>query len=177
MKIWNVPIESLPDRYSADWNKWFPAEFARLGVQFETIYPEPLSDKIRDGSFLDVCGTNYFKAGQLKLLMEKFYQGEVGSGDVVFFHDLWFPGIEMLAYVRQGLGLDFKICGILHAGTYDPHDFLSKRGMGSWGESLENCWFNFIDKIFVATKFHKGLILQSRFLSRDGVRATTVFVG
>ena len=46
-------------------------------------------------------------------------------------------GLEMLAYVRDGLGLKFKIVGILHAGTYDPHDFLTQKGMASWGRPLE----------------------------------------
>ncbi|MBU0778305.1 hypothetical protein KKH23_10060 [Patescibacteria group bacterium] len=162
MKIWNVPIESLEERYSKSWNAWFPSVFDFHEIVFETIYPMPLSDKIRDGAFLDICGTNYFKASQLAILMKKIYDGEIVRGDIIFLQDLWFPGLEMLQYCRQGLPLDFKICGILHAGTYDPFDFLSKCGMGAWGKNLENCWFNFVDKIFVATQFHKMLIHSHR---------------
>ena len=171
MKIFNVPIESLEERYSAQWNKWFPEQFNLHGIAYETIYPDTLTDKIKDGSFLDVCGTNYFKAGQLKILTEKLYHREIKDGDVVFFHDLWFPGIEMLQYIRQGIGLKFKICGILHAGTYDPYDFLSKKGMGSWGEHIENAWFDFIDEIYVATEFHKFL-LTKRMIDRNKIIVT-----
>lgn len=170
--LYNIPIESLEERYSADWNIWFPNEFKRLGIEFETIYSDTLTDVIKDGSFLDVCGTNYFKAGQLKILTKKLFTGEIKDGDVLFFHDLWFPGIEMLQYIRQGKKVDFSICGILHAGTYDPYDFLSKNGMGQWGEHLENAWFNFFDKIFVATQFHKKLICRFRIVDDRKIMVT-----
>jgi hypothetical protein len=172
MKIWNIPIESLEERYSKSWNEYFPVAFEEADVEFETIYPEPLSDKIRDGSFLDICGTNYFKALQLVTLSKKLYDGEIKAGDIIFVQDLWFPGLEGLAYIRQGLNLDFKICGILHAGTYDPHDFLTKCGMKSWGRHLEVCWFDFVDKIFVATNFHKELIYQNRRVDYEKIVVT-----
>ncbi|MFA5355247.1 MAG: hypothetical protein WC302_00715 [Candidatus Paceibacterota bacterium] len=160
--IINVPIESLEERYSKQWNEWFPRVFEELDELYFCVYPKPLSDKIRDGSFLDVCATNYFKANQLAGLCQALYNGRIHSGDVIFFHDLWFPGLEMLAYIRDGLGIDFKICGILHAGTYDPFDFVSKKGMGRWGKNLEESWFSFVDEIFVATRYHRDLIYQSR---------------
>lgn len=172
MTIFNVPIESLEERYSQQWNEWFPLQFDFYNVKYENIYPDTLTDKIRDGSFLDVCGTNYFKAGQLKILCQKLFNGEIRNKDVIFFHDLWFPGLEMLQYIRQGMGIDFKICGILHAGTYDPYDFISKKGMEPWGHLLEDSWFSFIDKIFVATRFHKKLILSSRNCSPDKIEVT-----
>ena len=72
MKIFNVPIESLEERYSEQWNIWFPKEFKRLNIDFETIYPTPLSDKIEQGAFLDVIGTNYFKSMQLARISRLF---------------------------------------------------------------------------------------------------------
>jgi len=170
--LYNIPIESLEERYSADWNIWFPREFRNFNIEFKTIYPDTLTEVIKDGSFLDVCGTNYFKAGQLKILTKKLFTGEIKDGDVLFFHDLWFPGLEMLQYIRQGKGVDFKIYGILHAGTYDPYDFLSKKGMRPWGKDLENSWFKFIDKIFVATQFHKDLIILSRNIDPEKIVVT-----
>lgn len=172
MRIINVPIESLEERYSAQWNKWFPEAFVDMGIEFEYIHPLPLTDKIRNGSFLDVCGTNYFKSRQLSILYEKLYNGEIRKGDIIFFHDLWCPGLEGLQYIRQGMNLDFKICGILHAGTYDPYDFLSKRGMLPWGVYLENCWFKFVDQIYVATEFHKKLIVSKRRIDPDKIKIT-----
>lgn len=162
MKIWNVPIESLEERYSADWNHWFPKVFEENNVEYETVYGDELTNKIEQGAFLDVIGTNYFKASQIQKLCKLLYDGKIKDGDIIFFHDLWFPGIESLAYIRDALNLKFKIVGILHAGTWDNQDFLSKKGMTKWASYLEESWFNFIDTIFVATEFHKNLILQER---------------
>ena len=170
--VYNVPIESLEERYSAQWNIWFPNEFQKKKTQYKTLYGETLVDEIRDGSFLDVCGTNHFKASQLMQLTELLFIGEIKAGDVVFFHNLWFPGLEMLQYIRQGINIDFKLCGILHAGTYDPHDFLAKKGMSYWGKKLEEAWFSFVDKIFVATHFHKKLLLENRIVSPEKIVVT-----
>lgn len=169
--LFNIPIESLEERYSKQWNTWFP-KVLKPCIEYTTIYGKPLTNIIEIGSFLDVYSTNYFKASQLQEIVRLCYAGEVRDGDIFFFHDLWFPGIEMLAYIRDGVGIDFKICGILHAGTYDPYDFLSQKHMDIWGEDLENSWFKIIDKIFVATHFHKNLLYTTRKISYDNIHVT-----
>lgn len=162
----NIPIESLEERYSAQWNRWFPEEFNRHHVLFHTVEGAPLSNKITQGAFLDVISTNHFKASQLQDVTRLLWRREVGDGDTFFFHDLWFPGLEMLAYIRDGLDLDFSICGIMHAGSYDPFDFLTKKGMGRWAEELEKSWLRLVDRVFVATHFHRDLLISQR-LSYD----------
>ena len=170
--LYNIPIESLEERYSAQWNTWFPREFKRHGVDWILMYGHTLSDKIREGAFLDVISTNYFKADQLKLIIMYFNQNKIKDGDIFFFHDLWFPGIEMLAYVRDALGIDFKIYGCLHAGTWDEYDFLYRMGMRDWGKHVENGWFKFIDGIFVATDFHKNLITYKNLVEERKIHVT-----
>jgi hypothetical protein len=172
MKIINIPIENIKERYSEKWNKWFPNEFKKLNINYLTIMPDQLNNTITKGSFLDVYGTNYFKAAQLQQIIKLIYNNIIIDDDILFFHDLWFPGLEMLQYIRQGADKKFKICGILHAGTYDHFDFLFKKGMSYWGKNLENVWFSFIDKIFVATEFHKKLILKNRKVSEKKIIVT-----
>jgi len=162
MKIILVPIEPFEERYSIQWSRWFKESISNLDIPYIEICPEPLKSYRETGAFLDVVGTNYFKATQLQMICDLIDRGEIESGDVFLFHDLWFPGIEMLAYIRDGMGMDFKITGCLHAGTWDPWDFLSRRNMGRWGTLLEESWFKFIDAVFVATEFHKEMI-QSYF--------------
>ncbi|MFH1506334.1 MAG: hypothetical protein ABIE94_05105, partial [archaeon] len=157
-----IPIEPLIERYSANWLRWFPKEFDRLGINYVMINPRPLSDKIRDGSFLDISGTHYYKAMQLAEISRMIYNYQITDNDVFFIADAWYSGIEALAYMRDGLGLDFKIAGILFAGTYDPNDFLTKKGMEYWGKDLENSWLRIYDKIFVGSDFHKRLICSTR---------------
>ena len=159
MHLVNVPIESLTDRYSAHWNEHFPRVFAAEQVSYETIYPaSDFHSTVVSGQFLNVVSTNRFKAEQLSLICQKFERGEITDDTVFFFHDLWFPGLEMLFYIRDGLGMNFKVAGMLHAGTYDKHDFLAKQGMGRWAEKIEASWFAEVDALFVATQFHATLL-------------------
>jgi hypothetical protein len=173
MRFYIIPIEPLEERYSSQWALWFENYFSQQKRHdYEFIKGDTLTNSIIDGSFLDVCGTNFYKASQLQKICKIIHNNKPDKNTVFFFHDLWFPGIEMLAYMRQGLSLDFKIAGCLHAGTYDQYDFLYKAGMKTWGKSLEESWFNFIDKIFVATNFHKKMILKNRCANQKKIIVT-----
>jgi len=54
-----------------------------------------------------------------------------------------------------------KICGCLHAGSYDNHDFLTRKGMKPWAFPLENSILTIADLVFVATNYHKRLISEN----------------
>lgn len=160
MKIFHIPIEPYETRYTADWIQQFEREFKLHDVEYETILGSTFSNKVTIGGVLDACGTHVYKFSQLQKLITKLNANEVKDGDVIFFADLWFPGIESLFYIRNMLNINFKICGIFHAGTYDTHDFTYRNNMRNWGKWLEAGWFSEIDKIFVATNFHKQLLLK-----------------
>lgn len=165
MILLNVPIEPLEERYSVQWDRWFKDAFAQEEA-FTTIniYGGSTSGKINSGSFLDVVETNVYKLVQLMKILDFLKNVKKDEKVVIFFHDLWFPGLESIAYVRDGLGLkNLKICGCLHAGSYDEYDFLARKGMEVWARNIELGWFNgIIDKIFVATKFHRNLLIETR---------------
>jgi len=162
-KLFVVPIEPLEERYSAQWASWFQKELSNRPIPFEFIEGEPLGDTIEHGAFLDVVGTNAYKASQLRKICQMIHDGRIKNKDVLLFHDLWFPGLEMLFYIRDGLNMDLRIYGCLHAGTYDPHDFLTKQGMERWALNSELSWFNEVDGIFLATKFHQSLLTRRRY--------------
>lgn len=175
-RLYVVPIEPLEERYSKQWLAWTQQELEKLiPGRFNVIIPAKWHmnyRKIERGAFLDVCKTHVFKFAQLQILSQMLTKGDIKDGDVIWFHDMWFPGLEALAYMRQGVGIDFKIAGCLHAGTYDPHDFLTKKGMGPWAKPLENCWLELVDMIFVATNFHKTMLTQSRYVNPAKVHVT-----
>ena len=172
-KVINIPIEPLEDRYSTQWDGWFKSAFALEAFETITVYGTSTSGKINIGSFLDVFETNQYKLSQLQSIIEILKSMPTDEHIVLFFHDLWFPGLETIAYLRQGVGFtNLKICGCLHAGTYDPFDFLTKKGMEAWGKKLEESWFVFIDKIFVATKFHKELLTINRDIHPSKIQVT-----
>lgn len=157
--LYIFPIEPLEERYSADWLKWTEKWAKEKHIDHFIVHSqEKAYGKITKGQFLDCTGTNIYKAEQLRTIMRIFDDGYVRDGDIFWTHDLWFPGIEMLAYVRDAVGVKIKIYGMLHAGTYDPHDFITQCGMEKWGRHLERAWLEMVDGVFVATHFHKKLI-------------------
>ena len=163
-KLFYLPIEPYETRYTADWVEQFENEFRKNNVECETILGTNVTSKINNGCVLDACGTHIYKFSQLDNLIDKINRGEVTSGDIIFVADLWFPGLESLFYIRNMTKIDFKIVGILHAGTYDKYDFTVRNGMRQWGRYLEASWLTEIDLIFVATNFHKELILSNSIL-------------
>jgi len=172
-KIILVPIEPLDARYSIQWLAWFTKVITE-DSRFDLIVvdPEPLTTDIESGAFLDVVGTNYYKAAQIQELCKLIYAGTITEDDTILLLDGWFPGVEALAYMRDGLQRNFKIAGCFHAGTYDASDFISKMGMGVWGEDLENCWFSMYDSVFVATEYHKDLICYNRKVNPYKIHVT-----
>jgi len=160
LKVIDVPIEPIPQRYSADWTKWFPNAYAAEGIEFMQVRPHNAATgyQIKRGEFLDVYNTNEWKLSQGALLMAVTEDWGDLDETVFFFHDLWNPVVLNLAYVRSGMNLPFKIAGILHAGTWDPWDFLTRRGMGKWARGFEQSLLAATDKVFVATEYHRALI-------------------
>lgn len=171
-RIIDVPIESLEDRYSADWQKWFADEYRKAKVKWSRINPKPLTYMIHHGSFLDVCGTNFYKSEQARIISHIMSYGKFTDDDVFLFHDLWHPGLISLAYMRDALGLRFKIVGCLHAGSYDRYDFLYKKNMDYWAEPFENAILTIADKIFVATAFHKNMLIERRDVAAKKIIVT-----
>ena len=169
-----VPIEPIESRYSTQWNDWFQCYFISQSMCYLIVNADPslAGGKINQGQFLDVIGTNHYKAPQLQSLCNLIHNGHITDGDVIFFEDYWFPGIEMLFYIRDGAGIDFKITGMLHAGTWDKYDFLSKQHMGLWARGIEFAWLKQADALFVATHFHKALIEKYFAVPFDNIRIT-----
>jgi len=171
-KIVNLPLEKLEQRYTSEWRIWFE-QYMKPHV---TIDGTAITSKIEDGAFLDICGTNYFKMTQLSETVNFIRTNKKDPNrmrDYIFFtHDVWHCGIEALAYIRDGLGLKFKIAGCLHAGTYDKFDFITMKGMGYWGKDYENSLFRIFDYIFVATEWHKRQLIHSRDVEPNKVHVT-----
>jgi glycosyltransferase involved in cell wall biosynthesis len=156
-----LPLEPLEERYTVDWARWFPAVFEDMHVPFYQIQGDVLTSSIETGSVLDAHGTNYWKMTQMARLIKAWYEGKVVDGDTLLFADLWHPGIEAVAYIRNLTGENVKIAGVLHAGTYDPSDFTTRVGMDTWGRALERSWFTIYDRVFVGSQYHKDLIAQA----------------
>ena len=160
MKIWHLPIEVIPTRYTVDWVEDFETAFKKYDIKFETIgdtKPRP----IVTGSVLDAYATSRYKLGQVHTMVQHIQQGDVQDGDVILLADGWFPGVEALMYIRALSKRKFYLAAVFHAGSYDPHDFVSRARMRQWAQWQELAWFNGLDLIFVATQYHKDIIVMN----------------
>lgn len=159
MKVWLLPIEPVTLRYSADWERWVTKHLQRLGHAVVSVCPAQEPDGvIRNGEFLDAIDTNVFKMEQMAAMLRLVQEGAVDDGDVVLFLDAWNPALLSLVYARQALGKAFRIAGYVHAGTWDPHDFLTRVGMGTWAHDFEASLFRALDVALVGSAFHARLI-------------------
>lgn len=171
-KLIVLPLEPLEERYTKLWYEWFAKDFERLGIDYAYVDGNILTDKIETGSVLDAHGTNYWKLTQLAKVVRGMYDGSIGEGDTIFDFDLWHTGLECIPYINALTKKKINVTGIFHAGTYDHADFTFLNGMEPWGEHLENAWFNFIDAVFVGSKYHKELISKNRNVDTNKVHVT-----
>lgn len=158
-----VTIEPQPYRYSAQWYEWFCDALDRHD---EGAFDWRVIDHMRgkdfsvpDGQFLDAVDTVEYKGRQSAKLATTLPSME--GPTLVFFLDLWHPGVVQTAYLRDALDLDLDIKGILHAGTYDPWDFLAHKGMDEWARGFEASVFRATDEIMVGSSFHKDLVTDT----------------
>lgn len=157
-KIIYVPLEILEYRYTKMMDDLLVSAFNRADMTFVRIYGEELTTTIESGSFLDACGSNYFKFSQLQEIMRMFRNGEINNGDVFFFSDLWFPGIEAIKYTALFKKLDVRIVGVMHAGSWTDTDWLNY--IEPWAKYVEQGWFRMFDKVFVGSEWHKYQIFE-----------------
>jgi hypothetical protein len=154
-----LPIEPYEARYTEQWNRWFQEYLTGNSIPYAWHMPTVGRKVLDNQRVLDPCLTHIHKFSQLRDLFRALDAGEVSSDDTIFLHDLWFPGMESLDYARRTLGVSFRIVGVLHAGSYDPADFTVREDMARWAQHSERAWLTVADEIFVATEYHKRLLL------------------
>ena len=171
-KIWILGLEPLETRYTGEWYPQFEKTLKDFhkSVDYEFIHGERIQMDLKSKFFLDPLGTNIWKCTQMAEILKRF--DGVDDGDVILTWDFWHPGLECLAYARSFLGKKFFIAGIAHAGTYDPWDLTYQIGMGQYGKFFEEGWFKILDAVFVATNFHKDLILKTRLIEPEKIWIT-----
>lgn len=170
-----IPIESYEARYTAQWNLWFPRYLDANHIEYRYYLPTDTPSQLDGKAVLDPFVTHLTKFRQLYEIVEATRRGDIRDGDTILIHDLWFPGIEALAYIRTLKCLDVRIVGIIHAGSYDPADFTARTGMTPWAKYAERSWFTLADEVLVATEYHRDLLLGAdRGLRPDKVTVTGI---
>lgn len=163
MRVFDLYLEPLEERYTEQWMRWFKEEFMKERIEhFQIPYgriPEALCKEIKLGAFLDVNSTMDWKARQVEHIARLFHRCEIRDGDVFFIPDLWFP-VEMLVYMIRLNRIKASIFAFLHAGSYTREDFIEP--LADWARYMEAGWVRAVDGVFVGTEYHKKSFISRR---------------
>ena len=156
MTIHIVDIEAVDTRYTKQWKDYLPRQLQRAtNENVVVISGGETPQATTPGAFLNFGGTNVYKSKQLEQIGEMFCKGEVNDGDYFLYTDACNPTVIQLRYMAELLGVDIRVGGLWHAGSYDPHDFLGRLiGDKPWVRHAERSMYECFDDNYYATDFH-----------------------
>ena len=155
-KLFYMGLESYEARYTLQLQDWNERVFGKRGIDYEIITGQELdnSKAIVTGSVLDAHGRTYYSLSQTMTLIQMMKNGEITSDDVIFYEDMFTPGLECLPYIMDQSPKEFRPKVYLRflAQTTDPDDFLIREGMFNWMRKYEEMVDEFVDGIMVASE-------------------------
>jgi hypothetical protein len=106
------------------------------------------------GQVLDAHGRSYFGMSQMMNLVQMMRNGEVTNEDVVYFEDMFQPGIESLPYIMDQIPSDQRPRVFVRclAQAIDPDDFVHVWGMAEWMSTYEKMVNCFADGILATNE-------------------------
>jgi hypothetical protein len=135
-KLFYMGLEPYEGRYTLQLQQWNTAVFKRRGINC-VVVPGSTIDNTRAisvGQVLDAHGRSFFGMSQMMNLVQLMRSGECGGEDVVYFEDMFQPGIESLPYIMDQIPAEQrpKIFVRCLAQAIDPDDFVHVWGMSKW---------------------------------------------
>ena len=141
-KLFYMGLESYESRYTLQLTEWNRHVFERRGLDVTYVPGLNLdnSKKISVGQVLDAHGRSYFAMSQMMNLVQLMQQGEVSAEDVVYFEDMFQPGIESLPYIMHQIPAEQRPRVFVRclAQSIDPDDFVHVWGMAQWMSHYEH---------------------------------------
>ena len=135
-KLYYMGLEPYEGRYTLQLQNWNETAFKRRGIDYEVVHGDILdnSKAIVTGQVLDAHGRSYYSLTQMASLVKKMKAGEITSDDVIFFEDMFTPGMEVLPYIMDQTdpGYQPRVFVRCLAQTIDPDDFLHVWDMQKW---------------------------------------------
>src|SRR6185436_12225831 len=155
-KLFYMGLESYEARYTLQLQDWNERVFKHRGVDYELVTGSELTTdkKIVTGSVLDAHGRTFYSMTQTANLVKLMKEGKVTSEDVIFYEDMFTPGIESLPYILDQVPKKFRPRVFVRclAQSIDPDDFVNREGMGHWMRKFEQMVDEFVDGILVASE-------------------------
>jgi hypothetical protein len=155
-KLFYMGLESYEARYTLQLQDWNERVFKKRGIDYELVTGAELTTdkKIVTGSVLDAHGRTYYSMMQTANLIKLMKEGKITSEDVIFYEDMFTPGIESLPYILEQVPAEFRPRVYVRclAQSIDPDDFVNREGMAHWMRKFEQMVDEFVTGILVASE-------------------------
>ena len=155
-KLYYMGLEKYVARYTYQLQDWNTAVFDARGLDYVVVPGETLSNDqaIVTGQVLDAHGRTYFGMSQLMNLIRMMKAGELNNEDVIYFEDMFQPGIESLPYIMDQIdpGLRPRIFVRCLAQSIDPDDFVHVWGMQDFMGHYEKMVDSFVDGVLATNE-------------------------
>jgi len=155
-KLFYMGLEPYKARYTLQLQEWNQEVFHRRGINYVIVPGETLSNdqSIVTGQVLDAHGRTYFGMSQIMNLVKMMKAGEVNSDDVIYFEDMFQPGIESLPYIMDQVEPSHRPRVFVRclAQSIDPDDFVHVWGMAGWMRKYELMVNEFVDGILATNE-------------------------
>jgi len=155
-KLFYMGLEPYEGRYTLQLQDWNEQVFKSRDIDYVLVPGDTLdnSKAIVTGQVLDAHGRSYFGMSQIMNLVKMMREGEVTAEDVIFFEDMFQPGIESLPYIMDQVPVTMrpKVYVRCLAQTIDPDDFVHVWGMYPWMSKYEKMVDAFVDGVICASE-------------------------
>ena len=155
-KLWYMGLEPYKARYTLQLTDWNTRVFQRRGIDYEIVPGETLTSdqQIVTGQVLDAHGRSYYSMSQMMNLVRLMKEGKITNEDVIYFEDMFQPGIESLPYILDQVS-DLhrpRVYVRCLAQSIDPDDFVHVWGMAKWMGHYESMVNEFVDGVLATNE-------------------------
>jgi hypothetical protein len=150
-RLWYCGLESYKSRYTLQLQEWNERVFKRRNIDYVIVHGDTLTtdQQIVTGQVLDAHGRSYFGMSQIMNLVKLMKEGKVTNEDVIYFEDMFQPGIESLPYIIKQVPVELrpKVFVRCLAQSIDPDDFIHVWGMSDFMGHYERMVDSFVDGV------------------------------
>jgi hypothetical protein len=155
-KLYYMGLEPYEGRYTLQLTEWSRRAFARRDIDWVNVPGTTIDNTraIQVGQVLDAHGRSYFAMSQMMNLVQMMRNGEVTGEDVVFFEDMFQPGMESLPYIMDQIPTEQrpKVWIRCLAQAIDPDDFVHVWGMSKWMSLYEEMCNEFVTGVLASNE-------------------------
>jgi hypothetical protein len=155
-KLFYMGLEPYEGRYTLQLEEWSRRAFQRRSIDWVSVPGTTIDNTkaIQVGQVLDAHGRSYFAMSQMMNLVQMMRNGEVTGEDVIFFEDMFQPGMESLPYIMDQIPTEQRPQVWIRclAQAVDPDDFVHVWGMGKWMSLYEEMCNEFVTGVLASNE-------------------------